>query len=75
MRRCLLFLTAVCVLAAPSCVTLLSHSYDDSTVDRQPVVSESGRTTVFLHLVEPMVDNVVVDLTHRLEDQSGPQGG
>ena|SRR5664279_2590749 len=54
-----------------ACVGVLSHSYSYVTVDRRPTVSETDWTSGFLHLTEPAVETIVVDLTHRLEASCG----
>ena len=62
------------VLLGPSlsgCAFVTSHSYVYNEVDRRALVSDSDWTWGFLHLNEPLIENVVVDLTHSLERSCG----
>ncbi len=68
MRGGALLLVVLSASTASGCVGVLSHSYSYVTVDRRPTVSETDWTSGFLHLTEPLVENIVVDLTHRLEE-------
>jgi hypothetical protein len=54
-------------LALSGCVGVLSHSYAYTEIDRRPEISDSDSTTSFFHLGEPLIENLVVDLTHSLE--------
>jgi LPS sulfotransferase NodH len=67
MRCGSILLVALVVATGSACVGVLSHSYSYVTVDRRPTVSETAWTSQFLHLTEPAVENLVVDLTQRLE--------
>jgi hypothetical protein len=49
------------------CVFVLSHSYTYTSVDRRPPLTATDWTTGFFHLTEPLLENLVVDLTHQLE--------
>ena len=68
MRTLLLRAIGVATVTALSgCVFVLSHSYTYTAVDRRPPVSAADWTTGFFHLTEPLLENLVVDLTHELE--------
>jgi hypothetical protein len=49
------------------CVFVLAHSYSNVAVDRRPIVSQSDWDYGILHLFEPGVEDLTVDLTHRIE--------
>src|SRR4051812_29063809 len=68
MRSALLALTlSTSTLALSGCVGVLSHSYGYTVVDRRPSLSFTDWTGGFLHLTEPVIEDLVVDLTHDLE--------
>jgi len=58
-------------LAASGCVFVSSHSYAYTQIDRRPPISESDWTYGVLHLTAPLIENLVVDLTHSLERRCG----
>jgi hypothetical protein len=55
------------VMALSGCVFMVSHSYTYQAVDRRSPISATDYSTSFFHLTEPLVENLVVDLTHELE--------
>ena len=69
MRIAILAAALVAATTLSGCIWVVSHSYSYVEVDRRPPVSRSDWTATFLHLTEPLVENVVVDLTHQLETQ------
>src|SRR5215471_18574808 len=58
---------AATAVAGAGCVGVLSHSYSYVQMDPRPPISESDWTSGFLHLGEPLLENLVIDLTHHLE--------
>ncbi|HEX4405844.1 MAG TPA: hypothetical protein VH560_13495 [Polyangia bacterium] len=68
MRSTFVGLTCLGALLLQGCLSVLSHSYSGVALNRHPSVSATDSTWGFLHLTEPLIENLVVDLTHKLED-------
>jgi hypothetical protein len=55
------------VLDLQGCAVVLSHGYSDVVPNNRPTISESDWTWGALHLTEPMVEDLVIDLTRGME--------
>jgi hypothetical protein len=61
------------VLDLQGCAVVLSHGYSDVVPNNRPTLSESDWTWGVLRLTEPMVEDLVIDLTHGMEAHCRPR--
>jgi len=73
MRRLVGGIAIAMVLNLQGCAVVLSHGYSDVVPNNEPTLSESDWTWGVLRLTEPMVEDLVIDLTRGMEARCRPR--